>query len=141
MTEQTYNQLSKEIKSLLIQFDVTKPQDVFRFLNSFQSAQLAGIEQANNDEHRVALERTLMYYPDPLKQLKNNKRTNDVLFKAVNYFVLQVSSTKYTDSYNWGKEFLTELTKHKDIILSNEDWYLRVIPESAWLITYFKEQL
>lgn len=116
---------------------IYRPQDIFKVINLYQNYMLDGIEKANTEKHRVALGRTLIYSNEYLiktfKKAKNDKAKESVLFKIINNFVLQVPSLEYVKSCSMYEEMYDIITTHKHLI-TDRDWYIRHIPESAWLL-------
>jgi hypothetical protein len=134
-----HEEIFKQFNLILSEYGVYKPQDIFRLLNEFQSNHLDNIEKANTELHQVALMRTSDYHSfETLKKFKKSKSKKKILFKLVNLFVIDIISIEYINSSGWAKETFDELVNHKDDILSNRDWYLRIIPESKWFIEYLE---
>lgn len=108
--------------------------DRFALLLHYQAKYLTNISNNNNERTRAALARTSMYeLGEVLKRWKKNKSKNQ-LFKLVNMFAITceeyaVDSWSCLEIVVWGV-----IVSQKDIIVNNKDWYLRVIPESKWLI-------
>lgn len=141
MTEQMKKEIFQEFNSVLNQYGVRKPQDIFRLLNEYQSSHLDGIEKANNEQNRFALQRTIDYYAvDFSPKWQRSKKKEDLVFKLVNILVLDVPGGNFTNASRWTKKRFKELEEYKEQILENKSWYLQVIPESAWLIEYFEKE-
>lgn len=133
-----------EISNILNHYGYIEPQDIFRVINDFQNSKLNDIEKANTNEHKQALFRTLLYTNDYLikaytksTSVKNKK---SILFKIVNNFVIQVPEYKYKDHCVEYTDMFNIIIEPQNIesILKSEDWYLRTIPESKWLIDMMK---
>ena len=133
--EQLFSSLNKAFQEY--DFSISDA-DRFMLLAEYQIKHLSNISKNNNEQTRVALARTSIYEIDTaLKRWKRNKSKNQ-LFKLVNLFVI---TCEYYAFDKWsGEEKLAwqEISSEKDTILNNEDWYIRTIPESKWVIKYFK---
>lgn len=129
-----------EFDRVLIENNVYSPGEIFKLLNEYQISKLKDIEKANNDKHRVALHRTNDYsWPEALRKLQSNKTKKNFIFKVVNCLCISVGDYDSINVSGLAQESYDELLKYKDEILLNEKWYLRVIPESKWLLDKFKE--
>lgn len=139
----TYNELLfAEFDNLLSIYGVNKAQDIFRLLNEYQNYRLDNIEKANNENNRIALQRTLDYQAIDLsysyKKAKTEKAKDKILFKIVNNFVLQIPELRYKNWSDWTSESYNICVSYKDAILKNKEWYLQIIPESKWLIEHLE---
>lgn len=129
------------VNELLYDLGITNDAEVFKLLNAYQNTRLENIQKASNEKQRVALMRTVDYYDTDIytKWKKSKQSTKEkLLFKFINNFVLQIPSIKYIDSTTYSKYCFNEICLFKDKILSNKSWYLRIIPESRWLIEYLE---
>jgi hypothetical protein len=135
---QTFN---NELEKLLIENDFNQPADMFRVLTSYMNNSLNEIEKTNCRKQTMALDRTTMYMLDDyfnlFKKMSEIKKKKN-LFKLVNLLVIQTKEIKDVTYFRVEEEF-QEILKFKETILKNKDWYIRVIPESEWLIKYIKE--
>ena len=127
------DQLFKNLDSLISEYGYTKANDIFRLLNEYQNYRLSDIENSNNEKHRVALSRTLLYSDieilEKYRKTKSEKTQKGLLIKIVNSFCLQIPELKYKDYSGATKEMYDIIITFKDKIIENEEWYLRVIPE------------
>lgn len=134
--------LFKEMNRLLHEFGYSLPSETFKVLNEFQNTQLEGIEKANNEKNRIAMQRTIDYYTvDFMPKWDRSKSKAKLLFRLVNLFVLDIPEFKDVDSSNYSKRIFKEICNYKDNILENKKWYLNVIPESKWLIEHFEKEI
>ena len=133
--EQLFNKLNEAFD--YYDFSISDA-DRFMLILEYQAKHLSNISKNNNEQTRVALDRTSIYeMGTALKRWRRGKSKNQ-LFKLVNLFVI---TCEYYAFDKWsGEEKLAwqEISSEKDTILNNEDWYIRTIPESKWVIKYFK---
>ena len=140
MNEIKQNNIFKEFDKILHYWGVTDNAEIFRLLNAYQNTKLDNIQKVSNEKQRVALQRTLDYFDfDFVEKYKKSKNKEKLLFRLVNSFVLQIPNLRFIDSSTYSKYMYEEVCKFRDKILENADWYLRVIPESAWLLHHFIE--
>lgn len=138
--EKEQGQIFNELDFTLAKYGYTKPQDIFRLLNDYQNYRLDGIEKANNERYRTALFRSLDYTDkDFLKKWRRSKNKEKLVRNLVNTFVLQVHALEHKDLWGDYSFMYSEIVKFKDKLLSNKPWYLRVIPESSWLIEHLED--
>ena len=140
MNEIKQNGIFKEFDEILHYWGITDNAEIFRLLNAYQNTKLDNIQKVSNEKQRVALQRTLDYFDfDFVEKYKKSKNKEKLLFRLVNSFVLQIPNLRFIDSSTYSKYMYEEIFKFRDKILENADWYLRVIPESAWLLHHFIE--
>lgn len=134
--ESLFNKLDLAFYSL--EYNLSSAE-TFRLLNEYQSTKLDNIEKSNNDKYRQALQLSLDYFDiDFITKYKRSKNKSKLLFKLVNSFVNQIDEAKHADFSLITKYYFDECIRNKDIILGNKKWYLRIIPQSKWLIEYLE---
>lgn len=142
LSVETIKSLYKDFDKLLYEYDIIEAQDIFRILNAYQSSKLDNIENANNETHRVALGRTVLYHNtdviDQFNKTKSLKKKEQMIIKIVNLFVLDIPEEKYIYVSGISTRMYNIIVAYKDSILKSESWYLRVVPESKWLISHLK---
>jgi len=117
------------------------PAEFFRLLSEYQLTRINDIEKSNNKQQAMALNRTALYDTtlfESFKKTTSVKKKEKMVFKLVNLLCIANDSLDCLSS-DYDKEIFNILIEYKDKILSNEDWYNRIIPESKWLIEYFKQ--
>lgn len=140
MTQRTQEILFKKFDEILWDMGIYDNAEIFRTLNAYQNVRLDKIEKANNEKQRIALQRTLDYFDiDFIEKYRKSKNKEKLLFKLVNSFALQIPDLKYIDSSTYSKYMFEEIISFKDKILSNKEWYLRVIPETKWIVEYLEK--
>lgn len=144
MKEHLREKMFKEFDSILFEYSIMNPEDIFRLLNEYQNSKLNGIEKANNDKNRFALQRTIDYYDielmDKWKRTKSEESKKKLIFKIVNNLCCYIDSVENVNCSNITKEQFNICIQYKDYILQKEDWYIKIIPESKWLLDYLKVQ-
>jgi len=131
--------IKHNIKSILVKLPIKKQ---FNMLIDIQKELVADIEKANSEKQRAALARTSMYQ---LSEAQNKlvrsklKDKSKLLFRVVNLYVIVIDSYECSQINLVDRETLNILETHKNTILANRSWYLKVIPESKWLIEYLQE--
>lgn len=142
-TETKFNRFSKQLDELFCEtYGNLNEADIFKILNQYQSKRLDNIEKVANKTKDAAIQRTLLYLShevlEKYKKSKSEKNKEKMVFKLVNNLVLYISDVKYIDYSLEIRETFDIILKHKEKILQSEDWYLRVIPESKWLLEHLK---
>jgi hypothetical protein len=139
MTPKTQEILFQKFDEILWDNEVYDSTEVFRTLNAYQNARLDKIEKTNNKTERIALQRTLDYFDiDFIEKYRKSKNKEKLLFKLVNSFALQITELKHINNSTYSKYVFEEIISFKNKILSNKEWYLRVIPETKWIIDYLE---
>lgn len=130
----------RKFDEILWEYDVTDNAEVFKLLNAYQNTRLDNIQKASNEKQRVALQRTLDYFDfDFVEKYRKSKIKEKLLFRLVNSFVLQIPNLRFINSSTYSNYMFEEICQFREKILGSKDWYLRVIPESAWLIQHLIE--
>lgn len=142
MDTTTKERLFKSFDSMFRDFEVYSVAERFRLINEYQSSRLDAIEKVNNATQRMALGRTSMYELDRvLKECMKKTDNNKSLFRLVNLFCISVTEYHQLDGASGlEKNAFNYIMDNKTILRNNIEWYLRVIPESEWLIDIIKSE-
>jgi phenylalanine-4-hydroxylase len=108
--------------------------DIFRLLNEYQNTLADNITKSNNRQLVQSANLTSLYeLQDSLKLAKTKKKYQ--IHRLVNLFcsgITEESQVKHSSETE--KEVLMLLLERKEEIIENKEWYLKIIPNSAWLI-------
>ena len=113
--------------------------EFFRLISQYQLSRIDRIETVNNKQQQMALARTSMYDTELLKLFKRStaKKQETLLFKLVNLLCIANNSLECVHrASDDDKEVFEIILGYSDKLINNKDWYLRVIPESKWLINH-----
>ena len=117
------------------------PADFFRLISEYQLSRINDIENFHNTQQAQALRRTALYDNLLLNKFKKSseKQKEKLVFKLVNLLCISNPSLKAIEmACDHDKEIFEIVCNYQEKILGNKEWYLGVIPESAWLITHFE---
>jgi hypothetical protein len=130
-------QLFNEFDELLTQYSFSNSLSIsekFKLLNEYQDTLADNINKSNNQQLVQSANLTSLYeLQDSLKLAKTKKKYK--IQRLVNLFCSGITDeSQVRHSSEIEKEVLLLLLERKEEIIENKDWYLRIIPNSAWLI-------
>lgn len=116
--------------------------EFFKLVSEYQISRLNQIEEFEITRQEQALYRTAMYNTELLEAYKkttSDKKKEKLVFKLVNLLCIANSSLLAVErGCDHDREIFNIAIAYKEKIIGSKDWYLRVIPESKWLIEYLE---